>query len=995
MPRKMLLALAIGILFMPAAAFAQDAVITGVVRSNAQAPVPGAFVAIQSLNMQQVTNDYGQYRFVIPAAQVNGQVVKIEARSIGFNNAEATVTLRPGTITQNITMVVRAIQLDEVVVTGTAGRTERRAQAAVVASIDAARVAEVAPVTTVAGLLQARTPGVVLRNNSGTNGTYTDIRIRGVSSISLSNEPLIYVDGIRVSGGQQQIYGLGGQSGSRLNDIKIEDIESMDVVKGPAAATLYGSDAVAGVINIITKKGRAGSGFVQTLNVEYGESSPNFTAPDNYGRCDARALSRPTTYPSCVGLAEGTILHDNPLERDDAFGNGRWRNLNYSLSGGGEKFDAYFSLGADGDDGTVPNNYYGHTNTRANFGYLVRENLRMEFGFGLMKVNTQLPNNDNNIYGYLGGGMLGDPRTIGGSKDGWYARRQTLATSSIENTNETTRFQPRGVISYSPMRWFTNTLTVGADMSRTEAMSFWAKNDQHWWDSDPMNTGQVGQARRAEDRLTVEYLGRAYRNLTDDLRFDFAVGSQVQTRRTDLTNATGQGLVNNDVRSVNAAAELLGGGQSSSQSRDIGVFGEADFSWRERVYLQTGLRRDQSSSFGADSKPFYLPKIGLSWVISDEDFFRNTMDFMPDGAITQLRLRGAWGISGRQPTSGARSTYNPSTNLIGPGEVAVGVRPGSTGNPQLRAEKSKEWEFGVDGGFLNDRLSIEATYFHKKGIDQILGLPVPGSLGADGPDVNVGALLNTGIELATEARLLTRENIALQLRGSLATLHNELLDLGGVPESSTRKVGFPLSGEWDYRIKSVDLANNRVIVSDTLEFIGNDSNYPGWDAALSGTLTLFHNLSFYAQMDGRGDRMVFDGTTEFRDRQFGQSEAAVRGAVAYGANPDGTPTEAAQTKYLRRFGPFYNESGERLNRSTVDGDYLQDGTFFRLREASVNYSVPSSFIRKYVRARSAVIGLTMKNLATWTDFTGLDPETDQFLTVPSDRRWTMRVLFTF
>jgi hypothetical protein len=382
-------------------------------------------------------------------------------------------------------------------------------------------------------------------------------------------------------------------------------------------------------------------------------------------------------------------------------------------------------------------------------------------------------------------------------------------------------------------------------------------------------------------------------------------------------------------------------------------------------------------------------------VISDEDYFRNFISFLPDNAITQLRLHGSVGYSGRQPTSGARSTFDPATNLVAPGQLAVGVRPNDTGNPELRAEKTRELELGLETGLVNDRLGLELTYFNKKGIDQILTLPVPGSVGVEGPRVNVGSILNRGFEMAADARVLTYENLAFSLRGSLATLTNRVLDLGGVPETATRKVGYPLFGNWDYPILDIDVANNRVTVSNDLQFMGNGGDYPGWDAALSGSLTLFKNLSFYAQIDGRGDRMVFDGTNEFRDRQFGIGESSVRGAAAFGENPDGTPTDKAVIEYMKRFGPFYNEDGSQVNRGTVSGGYLQDGTFWRLREASVTYSLPREWARRYVRATSASVGLTMKNLHTWTDFTGLDPESDQFLTVPADKRWTVRFQVTF
>jgi hypothetical protein len=325
----------------------------------------------------------------------------------------------------------------------------------------------------------------------------------------------------------------------------------------------------------------------------------------------------------------------------------------------------------------------------------------------------------------------------------------------------------------------------------------------------------------------------------------------------------------------------------------------------------------------------------------------------------------------------------------------VGVRPSATGNPELRAEKSQELELGVESGFVNDRLGLEVTYFHKKGVDQILTLPVPGSLGANGPSVNVGALLNSGFEVAADARVLTRQNVALQLRGTLATLKNRLLDLGGVPESATRKVGFPLNGQWDYRIDSISVAKNAVYVSDSLQFMGNGSLYPGWNTALSGTLTLFRNLALYAQVDGQGDRMVYDGTNEFRDREFGISKAAILGAAAYGTKSDGTPTDEAVLEYMKRFGPFITASGQTLSRTTVDGAYLQSGKFFKLREVSATFTLPRNWAQKYAHASSAAFGLTMKNAHTWTDFTGMDPETDQFLTVPSDKRWTARFQVTF
>src|SRR5690606_19369506 len=230
-------------------------------------------------------------------------------------------------------------------------------------------------------------------------------------------------------------------------------------------------------------------------------------------------------------------------------------------------------------------------------------------------------------------------------------------------------------------------------------------------------------------------------------------------RRTDGMSVTGRGLVNNDVRSVNAAAELLSGGQSSGEDREIGVMTQVTFGWNDRIFLKAGVRRDQADAFGIESKPFISPSASLAYVISDEPFFQSMTGFLPERALSTLRLRAAYGVAGRQPSGGARSTYSPSTNQISETQIAVGVRPGATGNPELRAEKSKEIELGFDAGLLNDRLGIEFTYFRKDLVDQILTRPVPPSLGASGPSVNIGSMRNWGIELAANARLITRENV--------------------------------------------------------------------------------------------------------------------------------------------------------------------------------------------------------------------------------------------
>lgn len=263
------------------------------------------------------------------------------------------------TVTLDLQMSQSVINLSEVVVTGTAGNQERKAQAALVASVGAADIIKDAPVTNVANLLQSRVPGVALSAQSGTKGTATQIRIRGASSINLSNQPLLFIDGVRINEGQIGS-GQSGQAFDRLNDLNPEEIESIEVVKGPAAATLYGADASAGVIQIITKKGRAGSNnFQQSIRLERGQSNVDYwDIPDNYGNCTAALVASTSTNPLCRGKNVGDLVSDNPLKRVGAFQTGDENVFNYGIRGGGQNYGFSLSYGSDNSTGTLPNNAF-------------------------------------------------------------------------------------------------------------------------------------------------------------------------------------------------------------------------------------------------------------------------------------------------------------------------------------------------------------------------------------------------------------------------------------------------------------------------------------------------------------------------------------------------------------------------------------------------------------------------------------------------------------
>ena len=641
------------------AVLAQTGTIVGKVTDAAtKQPIADARLVLSGASGETQSNTAGDFRFnnVRP-----GRVIVASFR-LGYKTASDTVTVVAGqTVTANIGMNASLVTLSELVVTGTAGNQERKAQAAVVASVSAADVIKDAPITSVANLLQSRVPGVALSSQSGTAGTGNTIRIRGASSINLSNQPLLFIDGVRINEGTIGS-GQSGQVFDRMNDINPEEIESIEVVKGPAAATLYGADASAGVIQIITKKGRAGSSsFQQNLRIEGSTIDPNFTPLSNYANCTAALIAATSTNPLCRGQALNALVSDNPLQRVGALRDGKDRIINWSARGGGQNYGYNLSYGSDNTAGTLPNNRYNRYNVRTNVNYIANQKLNFDIGLGLTQSLVDLPDNDNNIFGWLGGALLGSPATRNDSptgdltQDGWFSNRHYNAINSIQRRLLTKRVTTSITANYVPVSWFTNRFTAGMDYANDDQRSFFPKNDSLWYGGLTDGGSNASTARNAE-RYTFDYLGNMKKGWGAAWETNLSFGLQVISTRNGNLTATGIGFVTNNNNSVGSAATTTGGGGFTEQ-RQFGYLSQLQIGNQNKRFLQVGVRIDKNSSFGATAPSFVLPKVGGSWAISEEDFFQPLT-----GLVNTLRLRAAYGTTGRSPNPGdARNARTPGT----------------------------------------------------------------------------------------------------------------------------------------------------------------------------------------------------------------------------------------------------------------------------------------------------------------------------------------------
>lgn len=991
-------------------------VVTGRVTDRAgNQPLAGVQVFIPATTLRTLTSADGRYTLHnVPAG-----AVEVRAIRLGYSAGIQRLELAGGdTATADFALAASALALDELVVTGTAGETERRAQPAVVASIDVSEVVERGTVSSVQDILTARVPGVGVTQSSGSSGTAQQIRIRGASSISLSNDPLIFIDGIRAdsrvqSGGTSGGIGVGGQGVSRLFDLNPDDIASIEVVKGPAAATLYGADASAGVIQIITKKGQLGvAGFTQTLSAEYNQIDPHFDTPANFGRCTAALVATPSSL--CAGRAVDDVIQDNPLERTGAFRNGALRAIGYSARGGGQNYGYFVSLGLDEEDGTLPNNAFKRRTGRVNFNFIPDSKVAVEASVGLYDVGSTLPINDNNIFGFMGGGYLGRPTTVRTGEDGtitggfYAANREYEAISSIESVSDALRFSPSVQVNYTPVEWFTNRLVVGGDFTRGQAYQFYPKNDRTFYSGDT-DKGSLTEVRTSNDIYTIDYLGTIRTKLRENVTSNISGGVQLINEVFDRVTGTGVGFVTNSNRVVGSATQISAS-QGYTNQRQVGFLGQWDVGFNERLFVQLGARLDQASAFGADAKPFFLPKIGVSYVVSDEPFWGSVANVLPT-----MRLRAAYGTTGRSPTAGASlETYNAQPYaIIGQGGSEAGVIPLNPGNSDLRPERGQEFEAGFDAGLVNDRFGVELTYFNKTTRDLLLRRPIPPSSGATSdPFVNIGKVVNSGFEFALRGSLVSTDNLQWEARVGGNTLHNELVSLGDIEPFGTAPrfaEGYPLgyfstrvvrevvTAEGDPRCPvSGGVHTPCAIVSDENEYVG--SSLPKFEGNLSTTVTMFRRFQLTGLFDWKRGHTIYNNTAQFRDRSFANSEAGVLGAEAIGE-------EAA----LRRFGPFVAEDGETVPFTNVNGAYYESANFVRLREVSLVVTLPERYATR-IGASAASLTIGGRNLALWSPYSGDDPEVlaqststtgsatfarEDFLTVPQPRRLVVKLNLSF
>ena len=969
---------------------AQTGTITGrVTDARSGVPITTAQVTITGTSLGAAVDAEGRFRIV----NVPPGPHEVRARSIGYQPATAAFSVAAdGSASVNLSMNESATALDAVLITGAVGDTRRRAIGNAVSTVSVSDVIGKSSVSNITEVLQSKVPGLTLLPGSGEAGTSTNYRLRGAGSLYGSNNPTIYVDGVRVNSRGQGNYTVFGQTSSSLDAINPNDIESIEVIKGPAAATLYGAEAAAGVIQIITKKGQSGR-IRWDARYEAGHSWwPESMRPINYSLSTAARIADPVNYPGYVGTQVGDIVSHRVMSESDALRDGGIRRSSLSASGGGDRYSFFVSGSRDDEQGVNLNNYSKLGSLRGNFSFVASNKLTFNTNLSFSQNHVRLPLNDNIAFGLIISSYLAIPGRAYPFPAGLnYFTILPSVANTYDNQTRSDRFIVGTSADYKPVSWFSNKFRVGLDMNIGRAELYFPPQPAGLdpfsarASFDLVNTkGFIAQGRPLNQDFTINYDGTITRELSSTLVSNSSFGVQFLSNAYHRTDAYGQDLGSFGIRSVSAAAVTTGGEQDTTQ-KSIGFYVQQQAAWRDRLFITGAVRVDNNSAFGSKLDHVFYPKASVSYVISEEPFFH-----LP--AVDQLRLRFAWGQAGNSPGPFDAIRSFTTSVVTGATTTSSALRYASVGNPNLRPERGSEIELGFESSLIGGRLGLEATYYNKTTRDALLQVAVPPSSGFAGTQLqNLGKISNTGFEVVLNATPMRRTPLTIETTLSLSTNHNKLVSFGDERAAiifgdyapvQRYQEGFPLAAYWAQRVQYdangnlVKNAAGQPIIDPVSVYMG--PSVPTKEVAFSSDFIVFERLRLHSLFDYKGGHYMFNVKDWRRDR------AQLSWATV---NPQANPDEVLARMFAAE--NWYD---------------VQKADFLKLRDLSLSYDLPAAFVGRF--ADRATLMLAGHNLRIWTKYGGADPElnfnggTSTFnrndsWTVPTPRRYTFSVAARF
>ena len=955
---------------------AAQGLVNGVI-TNESGPLAGATVSVKNGTQQTQTDELGKYS--INAAPTATLVFSM----VGYQTIEEVVGSRQA-IDMIMTNESKTIASVDVVAVGY-GTMKRSTLASAVSSIGSDQIEnEVLPSITQA--IQGKAGGVQVSQKSGSPGGGLNIRIRGTTSINASSDPLYVVDGIPVNsttnftGGSNFNFGGGTQGINVLASINPSDVQSVEILKDAASSSIYGARAANGVVLITTKKGQANvNRFSFNMYEGYSEVPKNryYKMMNTEQYQDYMRDFYKYTEPNADGerpIPESILANPgiNTDWQDAIFRTAATRSYELSASGGGDKTQYYTSVGYMKQGGVLLNSNFSRLSGRINLDHQQNEKLRFSTSVNLTRALNDRVQEENSKEGATKNGYVTPPNLSIYDANGNY--NYDLVSNSRENpiamlrlpTNNAETFRVLANVSaeYSILESLRLKTAFGTDISFIDETFFMPPNGLRSFESQ----GGIGARRNTRDQLWINETTLTYDQVWGDHHINALGGVSVQESRLEFVDAQRSNFPSNDIGYISAGGVISGANSFPEEWAIASGFARVNYDYMSKYIITANLRSDGSSRFGADNRWATFPSFAAAWRVSEESFLQGSKVF------SDLKVRASWGITGNQNIGNyaSYSLYSGGQNYLGlPGFV-----PNVLGDKDLKWETTRQLDIGIDLGLLDNRISLLADYYVKNTSDLLLGVPVLTNSGYENRFTNSGDIENKGFEFELTTRNLVGEfkwTTSLNMtfnRNKVTALPEGVTRIrGGVGELNIAEVGRPLGTFFGWKMIGVNPETgiidflgkdgqpttptqdeDRTIIGDpNPDFFGGITNtfqYKNIDLSIMGQFTYGNDLFNYNLATGLGgSNPSSNGFIDWVDRwrQPGDITDVPR------------PTPAS------------------LDNSAISDRFVQDGSFFRLRNITLGYTLPTVVTDK-IRVQKLRWYFTVQNAFVFTKYRGYDPE---------------------
>lgn len=951
--RLLLLTGWLGIFLLPVVLFAQNKIINGQVTQANGAPVPSATVAVKNSLLTIATDADGKFSLSLaPDASITVSATGFKTQTVKMN---ATTDLL-------IRLEEDVAKLDEVVVTGLATSVKRRNLSNAISTISSRQLSGTSPAQTFDAALEGKISGAYINANSGAPGGGISVKLRGVTSVYGNTQPLYVVDGVYVDNSSTSA-GLNvvtsalasgattstqDNPSSRIADLRAEDIENIEILKGASAAAVYGSKAAAGVVIITTKRGRQGKTSI-SVSQDFGfVKARKLLGVRTFTADRAASLSRDSA--ASAGLRQQFLDaqsagHVYDYEKEIYGNTGFLRNTVVSMSGGSEKTGFYFSAAQKDEGGIVKNTGYQNTSVRLNVDHRITDNIK--FGISTNYVNSSA---DRGLFGNDNAGITtgialsSTPGFVqlhadaaGNYPKNPFAAANPLQTIALMRNNESVnRFITGATLDITLQRSsFSNTRFIargGFDFYNLQTSVLFPGSLQF----QAVNKGTSIQG--FTKNLSTNYIASLVNTYTPSNKLSLTTSAGLTQETGDYNNL------------LNIATQLISGQSNVDQAGALnatqvrtkflntGIFVQEEASIADAVTLTGGVRFDRSSNNGDAGKFYTYPKAGISWNLTrvgmvKGDFFDN------------VKLRAAYGQANNVPAYGSKFTSLVVSNITGYPGLLVNIQAGQS---TIKPERQTEFETGLDFSVLNGRLGFELTYYSKRINDFLMLSSLPASSGFSTKWVNAGNLRNRGVELGMNARPIQSKNISWSTSVNF-WLNRSLVTKLTIPPTPQGSFGYVLGS---FQIEEGKSATQIVGLNGQGVGVLGDAE-PKFQLNSYNELTFFKNLSLRFLIHWKQGGQNVNLTRLEND--FGGTSADFDNVTNKAGLPDG------------------------IYRITLVGsdahEFVQTSTYARLREIGLYYSftkLPTHYI-KGIR-----VGVSLNNYLTITKYKSYDPEVSNF-----------------